>query len=78
MPKVVRNQAHAIIRHSSEYEVISGDRFTEIVIRDGGNDFILSIEKSALAQFVADITRPELKKGRQRVIFILQQQRSVV
>lgn len=77
MPKVVRNQAHATIRHSSEYEVISGDRYTEIVVRDGGNDFILSIEKNVLPQFIADVTRPEIKKEKQRVVFILHQ-RAVV
>jgi|GEM_PF-4230089 len=77
MPKVVRNQAHATICSSDDYKVVSGDRYTEIVVRDGGNDFILSVEKSILAQFVADIARPEIKKDRQKVVFILHQ-RAVV
>jgi len=76
MPKVY-NQAHATIHGGDDYKVISGDRFTEIVIRDGGNDFILSVEKNVLPQFIADVTRPEIKKEKQRVVFILHQ-RAVV
>lgn len=73
MPKI-RSQLHAIIRGGSDYKVVSGSRWTELVIRDEHSDLVISIEKAALAQLIADLARPELEKQHQRAIIVTYRQ----
>jgi len=59
-----------MIRGNSDYKVVSGSRWTELVVRDEKSDLVISIEKAALAELIAHLAKPELEKQHQKVVFV--------